>query len=301
MTLATPPPSLVVRIEQAEETHVVRQAEAVQTLYPSCDVLIQHQSVAGGVAIRTVPRFEGKLSRIVGLGLQGSFTSQDLCNVEFESTYAAIGLSPEIHLCEYADPSAGQVLTRARYFSKGRLSVYCMDLEDSDESVVARKGHPKGKNITVREVASDVDRAHFVAVSIAGFADGGRWEELLGALARIAALRADTRLYIATTDAGKVVGTAALAVLGTHTAGENIGHLYLDSTVPLSRGMGAHVALIQARLRAARGMVLKLVTLSTREGSGSAKMQKRPHLGWHIARRYMSRVELGPQLGGFCA
>ncbi|RAH45551.1 uncharacterized protein BO95DRAFT_442938 [Aspergillus brunneoviolaceus CBS 621.78] len=281
MTLATPPPSLVVRIEQAEETHVVRQVEAVQTLYPSCDVLIQHQSVAGGVAIRTVPRFEGKLSRIVGLGLQGSFTSQDLCNLE--STYAAIGLYPEIHLCEYADPSAGQILTRARYFSKGRLSVYCRDLENSDEPVVARKGHPKRKNITVREVASDVDREHFVAVSIAGFADGGRSEELLGALARIAALRADTRLYIATTDAGEVVGTAALAVLGTHTAGESIGHLYLDSTVPLSRGMGAHVALIQARLRAARGMGLKLVTLSTREGSGSARNAEKT--GFRVAYR----------------
>ncbi|PYI35054.1 hypothetical protein BP00DRAFT_422648 [Aspergillus indologenus CBS 114.80] len=287
MTLATPPPpSLVVRIEQTEETHVVRQAEALQTLYPSCEVFIQHQRVAGGVAIRTLPQFEGKLSRIVGLGLHGSFTSQDLCNLE--STYAAIGLHPEIHLCEYADPSAGQVLTRAGYVSKGRLSVYCLDLEDSDGPVVMQKSH-QGKDTTVREVASDVDREHFVAASIAGFADGGRPEELLGALARIAARRADTRLYVATTDAGEVVGTAALAVLGTHTAGESFGHLYLDSTVPMSRGMGAHVALIQARLRAAKGMGLKLVTLSTREGSGSARNAERA--GFTVAYRKVVYVK----------
>ncbi|RAL13581.1 GNAT family N-acetyltransferase [Aspergillus homomorphus CBS 101889] len=266
MTPITQPPSLVLRFEQAEEIHVIQQAKTLQKLYPSHDLCIQRQQMTGGVAIRTLPQFEGKLNRAVGLSLRGPFTLQVLR--ELESTYATIGLHPEIHLCEYADPSAWQVLARAGYFSKGTLSVYYVDLENLRGQSAAACSN---ENLKVTEVTSNVDRERFAAASIAGFADGGRSEELLGALARIATLRDDTSLYIATTDGGKVVGTAALGVLSTDTLGGSVGHLYLDSTVPGYRGMGAHAALIHARLRVAQGKGLKSVTLSTRQGSGSAR------------------------------
>ncbi|PYH47678.1 uncharacterized protein BP01DRAFT_414015 [Aspergillus saccharolyticus JOP 1030-1] len=251
MRLTTPPP------EQTEEIHVIRQAEILKAWYSAYDICIQHQEVAGGVAIRSLPQLQGKLTRVVGLELQGPFMPQDLR--ELEAIYAGIHLQPEVHSCEYADSSVTQVLAVAGYFSRGSLSVYCMDLEDSDEQPMAESSK-ETTTVRVGEVTSDADRKRFIAASIAGFADGGRSEELLSALARIATLRADTRLYIATNNAGEDHWDCSVG-----------GYLYLDSTVPEYRAMGIHAALIHARLRVARDMGFWLVTLSTRQGSGSAK------------------------------
>ena len=162
-----------------------------------------------------------------------------------------------------------------------------------------------GDGIEVTELRNPTEeqKEEFIAASVAGYRDGGRKEELLGLLARLATVRGDTGLFVARRVKGGeeeavVVGCAALGVLGSGDGagkgqGERVGHLYLDSTVPGYRGIGVHGALIRARLNKCRDLGLRVVTLATGVGGGSARNVERERgFSWDIGRWFGFMISL---------
>ncbi|PWY89324.1 hypothetical protein BO70DRAFT_350515 [Aspergillus heteromorphus CBS 117.55] len=276
-------------LEQTEISHITLQAQAIQTLHPDSTTppILMHP-IYNGIAIRTFPQLTGKLNRVVGLGMglgiNHEFSHADLDVLEL--LYAEIGLTPDIHLCEEAHPSVQRVLRDRAYRCWGELGVYVRGLggemegemeggtggAEVSELVISPSEHGSTKEEEEEEEEKKAEE-EFIEASIAGFSEQGRSRELLGLLARIAVLRADTRLFVARVQ-GQVVGTAALGVLETQD-GERVGHLYLDSTVPRFRGLGVHVQLIRARVRCARQMGLRIVTLSTGVKGGSKRNAER--------------------------
>lgn len=253
----------------AEVTHLCRQADVCRQLFPQFDILTEHGAKAGTV-IRTLPEFQGKMNRVVGFGTTGPVDKADVR--ELESTYAAIGLHPEIHLGPGAHPSALPCLRVMGYSSQGILNTYVCSLKNH-EILVGHDATAAGP--VIQQVSAQDSSERFIQASIAGFEDGGRSTHLLRVLAQIATLRADTRLFLAMID-GEIAGSAALAVVDTPTG--SVGHLYLDSTLPSYRGRGVQAGLIQARLAAARRLRLSLVTTITRPGTGSARNFERTGL-----------------------
>ncbi|KAI9042428.1 uncharacterized protein KD926_005506 [Aspergillus affinis] len=250
--------------EHIEAKHVARQAEVCRHLYPSNDVQIQ--AIAGGIAIKTLPEFLGKLNRIVGLGMDSKVEEQDLRDAE--TLLKPIGLEPEIHLCALAHPSALRSLDSCGYVIRHVLNTYACSPGD----VAAHQRRTAVEDaVTISRVTED-ETKKFLQASVAGFEDGGRSPDLLRFLARLAADRNDTYLYFATVG-HEIAGTAAMAVIDSPNGG--VAHLYLDSSLPRHRGKGVHATLIRARVLEAHQLGLDLATMTTSAGSGSARSAER--------------------------
>ncbi|KAJ5593799.1 uncharacterized protein N7459_000007 [Penicillium hispanicum] len=246
--------------EHAEALHIRRQAEVCTQLYPEQEIVIR-LGPRGGVTIRTLAIFEGKLNRAVGYGPDRALRADEV--EEIESIFAPIGLGPQIHLSPFALPSTLQTLFRRGYVERGILSTYWYPLErPTDAHVLA---------VETQKVASS-ETQRFIEASVAGFQDNGRSHDLLRALAEIATRREDTALYFALVD-GAIAGSAALASIETPEG--SVAHLYLDSTILAYRGRGVHRALIHARLSDAHRRGLSLATMITSMGDGSARNAER--------------------------
>ncbi|PYH94787.1 hypothetical protein BO71DRAFT_475104 [Aspergillus ellipticus CBS 707.79] len=275
------PPTLPLTISQLERTeiaHINRQAQAIQILHltPTLTTPIIIQPICNGTAVRTLRAYTGKLNRVVGLGMAHAVTHIDLETLE--ALYGEIGLTPDVHLCEAADGSAERVLGERGYWCWGELGVYVRYLGSGIEGEGEGKGMDVVAEVEELKDPSEQEKEEFIEASIAGFAEQGRSRDLLGVLARIAVVREDTRLFVARGEGGVVVGTAALGVLDAGEGveeGESVGHLYLDSTVPGYRGKGVHVGLIRERVRCARKMGLRVVSLSTGVEGGSKRNAER--------------------------
>lgn len=269
--------------EDAETLHIWRQGQVCAQLYPDQDIVFRPLP-NGGIVIRTLSSFTGKLNRAVGWGKDGDPGENAL--EELNSMFAAIGLVPEIHVSPLASPSAFQALIAHGYEQTGLLSTYWRRLEDSANETT-QVAMPGTAAVETRLVAAH-ETEKFIETSIAGFQSNGRSRDLLGALARIATRRPDTQLFVALVD-GEIAGSAALASIESSTGG--VAHLYLDSTLPGYRGRGVQLALIQARLREARRRGLSLATTISRVGDGSARNAERA--GLRIA--YMTRILTRPE------
>jgi GNAT superfamily N-acetyltransferase len=270
--------------EDAEALHIWRQAEVCAQLYPDHDVVVR-SFTNGGIVIRTLPVFTGKLNRAVGCGKDGDLDKDTLR--ELESMFAVIGLAPEIHVSPFARPSTLQSLIAQGYKEKGLLSTYWCPLKDP-----AIESTPNGTlgmgTVETRLVAAH-EMEDFIETSIAGFQSNGRSRELLEALARIATRRPDTQLFVAVVN-NKIAGSAALASI--ETSDGSVAHLYLDSTLPNYRGRGVQQALIQARLREARRRGVSLATTITRVGDGSARNAERAGLRIAYTTTILTRPEI---------
>jgi GNAT superfamily N-acetyltransferase len=245
------------RLEEADSLHITRQVEACAQIFPD------HRSFAvpigHGVAAITLPSFGPKLNRITGWGRAERVSEKDLLVVE--DLFAKNGVDTEINLCPLADPSAFQVLASRGYSVIGFINVYVRVLTDEDLKEVKVEGAS-----TSRVPAERVQE--FPSWSVAGYRDTRKPELLLEALARSAALRADTSLYIATID-GKVAGSAGMALIETAKGG--VAHFYIDSTLPEYRGRGIQAALLRARLADARKAGFHLASIAARPGDGSCR------------------------------
>ncbi|OQD72568.1 hypothetical protein PENDEC_c020G01231 [Penicillium decumbens] len=257
------------RCEDAQALHIRRQAEICQELYPNKNVLIQPVP-KGGIAIRTLPAFRGKLNRAVGCGEEGELADADLKGLE--SVFATVGLEPEIHLSPFAQPSVFESLVSRGYIETGILSTYWCTLEQS--AVEDTKACTTGAPVMARRATVD-ETEQFIEASATGFQTNGRSYELLRALALIANRRTDTTLYLAFAN-HEIAGTAAMATMETGSGG--VAHLYLDSTLPGYRGRGVQLALIRARLLDAAWLGLGVATTITRVGDGSARNAERAGL-----------------------
>jgi GNAT superfamily N-acetyltransferase len=116
----------------------------------------------------------------------------------------------------------------------------------------------------------------FRSWSVAGYRDGGRAEILLDTIARIAVLRADTSLYVATID-GKVAGSVAMALM--KISGGKVAYFYTDSTLPEQHGRGVQAALLKARLKDARKAGYDLASFDTRPENRSCRNIERAGFG----------------------
>jgi GNAT superfamily N-acetyltransferase len=245
------------RLEEADIAHLTRQMDACAQIFPENKSFTV--PIGGGVASVTLPSFGTKLNRVVAYGMVGRVSEKDLATVE--DLFAKNGVSTAISLCPMADLSVLEVLAPRGYSVKSFINEYVCILTDEDLKEVELEG------ITISRVPAERVQDFPSWVSI-GFKDGGKAEFLLETLARIAALRADTTLYIATVD-GKVAGSAAMALIET-TKG-SVAHLYLDSTLPEFRGRGIHVALLRARLADARKAGFDLASIQARPENGSCR------------------------------
>lgn len=245
------------RLEEADILHTTRQIDACARIFPD------HESftmpIGHGVAAVTLPSFGRKLNRIVGYGMGGSVLEKDL--IIAEDLLTKNGLDTEIRLCPLADPSALHVLASRGYSITSFINSYARVLTDKDLEEVNIEG------VTISCVPAE--RAQeFPSWSVAGYRDGGRAELLLDTIARIAVLRADTSLYVATVD-GKVAGSAAMALI--ETSGGKVAYLYIDSTLPEHRGRGVQAALLKARLKDARKAGYSLASVDARPENGSCR------------------------------
>lgn len=245
------------RVAKAEIIHLSHRLQALQQQFPEEDYSVHF--VAGSITLRTLAQFGRKLNHTSGFGMFGPITAEDLESVE--RVYGATGLPPVLDMCEFADPSAFELLAD-RYEITGSICHYQRSLVDVEPS----KSSTTPCQVEVFESA-DHDTAFFQA-SVVGFRSGGRDPELLKILAANAVARSDTRLFFATVD-GELVGTAGMAVFDVD--GCKMANLYVDSTLPASRGKGVHRALLLARLKEAKKSGCEMALAAARQGSGSAR------------------------------
>lgn len=253
------------RLEEADILHLSRQVEACKQIFPN---KICYTTYAGhGVASFTLPSFKRKLNRIIGFGMEGTASSEDL--VEAEIAYSNLGLDTEVSICPLADETALKVLVERGYKANGFINNYARAITAEDLHYVPVPG--------VEMIRLPADRAHeFATVSVAGYIDGGRPVLLLDTLARMAVLREDTTLYFALVD-GQMAGSAGMALIETSKG--RVAHTYIDSTLPEYRGRGIQAALLKVRLRDARRKGYDLASCGARPGTGSARNIERAGFG----------------------
>ena len=245
------------RLEEVDVIHLTRQVEICREIFPQHEVLAHR--IDHGVAAVTLPLFGRKLNHVVGFGMGGSVSTQDL--VTIEGLYSDKNVSAEIDLCSHAHPTALQVLASNGYAANGWLNNYVRILTDNDLQDQVVPG------IEIARVSSE-SFDEFIRCSVAGFKDNGRPELLLETLARIATSRSDTTLYFAMID-GKIAGSGGMAKIETSTG--KVAHFYIDSTLPEYRGRGIQSALIRARVSDARRAGFDLASVGVRPGTGSAR------------------------------
>jgi GNAT superfamily N-acetyltransferase len=190
--------------------------------------------------------------------MAGPVSEDELIRVE--KIFADKGVDTYIGLCPLADPSVLPLLASRGYGIGAFLNCYVRHLADEDLDMVEVKG------VSISRLSADRAR-EFPAWSVAGYRDGGRAELLLDTVARVAASRKDTSLYVATVD-GKVAGSGCMALIETTKGG--VAYLYLDSTLPEFRGRGIHAALLRARLADAKKADFGLASIGARPGNGGS-------------------------------
>lgn len=255
--------AIALSLEQAHARQLAQQAIHYRDLAPGNHGDVLH--TAGASAAITEPAFGRKLNHVVGLGMGAVVSDEDLDGLV--RAYAARGMATEIDLCPHADPSALAALGRAAFTVNAFSNTYVRALKDDD--LVARGPD----HIEVLTERTDTE-PRFVAASVAGFSGQAQPKPtvLLETLARVAMARADTTLFIAMVD-GVAAGSAGLSVLPSDLG--PIAHLYIASTLPAYRSQGIQLALLRARLQAAKRAGCVLASVTARPGNGSTRNVER--------------------------
>ncbi|WP_211462762.1 GNAT family N-acetyltransferase [Collimonas silvisoli] len=256
-------PELAHTLEAAEATHLSRQVAAYRQLSgrEECRAI----AICGGVAALTDPAFGRKLNHVTGLGMGAPVSRGQLA--QLETIYAAQGLETQCDVCPHADSSTLTVLAERGYAVNAFSNTYVSHLTPADSYAAAHSGI---EIITDRALVTPT----FVSNSIAGFSVQAvsRPPILLETLAQIALQRSDTFLFAATID-DKVAGTAGMSLIETPLG--RLAHLYIASTLPLYRGRGIQLALLHARLAAARDAGCTLASVTARPANTSARNTER--------------------------
>jgi GNAT superfamily N-acetyltransferase len=258
-------PELAHTLEAAEAKHLSRQVAAYRQLSgreECCTV-----AICGGVAALTNPAFGRKLNHVTGLGMGAPVNSSELARLE--TAYAAQGLETQCDICPHADSSTLTILAERGYIVNAFSNTYVRHLLPTDSYSVAYRGNGI-EIITDRALVETT----FASDSVAGFSVQAvsRPVLLLETLAQIALQRSDTLLFAATVD-GKVAGTAGMSLIETPSG--LLAHLYIASTLPAYRGRGIQLALLHARLAAARDAGCMLASVTARPANTSARNTER--------------------------
>ncbi|AMO99489.1 acetyltransferase family protein [Collimonas arenae] len=260
-------PELAQALEHAEATHLSRQVATYVQLSgrDECRII----AIAGGVAAVTDAAYGRKLNHVTGLGMGAQLNSKELA--ELERTYSTLGLETQVDICPHAHNSVLAAMAERNYHVNAYSNTYARYLSPADVFAAPRDGI---EIVTDRAIVEPI----FVEQSMAGFSVQAvsRPVILLETLARIAVLRTDTRLFAATYD-GIVAGTAAMSLI--ETGAGLVAHLYIASTLPAHRGRGVQLALLNARLAAARGAGCVLACVTARPANTSARNTERAGFG----------------------
>ena len=265
-------------VTKAEVIHRRRQVLALQPLRKDEDYAIY--DTAGSTTILSPSVHGRKLNHTYGFGMFGPVTTKDLRAIELAyeawDSGAALRPRPELDVCEYADKSTFDLLSKG-YTVTGSVSQFQRYLDDIDSS--AAPTNTTVRTVTSRspEQAADDDASHedFFEASVQGFRSGGRSIATLRALTESAVARSDTSLFTATIGC-ELVGTAVMAVIDVE--GCKVASLFMDSCLEHAREKGVHKALLSERIRVAKEIGCGMVIAAAREGSGSARNIERAGL-----------------------
>lgn len=256
-------PELAQALEFAEASHLSSQTEAYRAW--SGDTRARAVAVCGGVAALTDPAFGRKLNHVTGCGMAAPLQATELD--QLESMYGAQGLETQIDLCPHAHGGTLALLAERGYTVNAFSNTYVRCLAAADARSAATGGI---------EVSADQAwvGARFAAHSVAGFSVQAisRPPALLEALAQIALHRSDTWLFAASID-GQIAGTAGMSLIETPAG--LLAHLYIASTLPAYRARGVQLALLHARLDAARDAGCALASVTARPANASARNTER--------------------------
>lgn len=258
-------------VTQAEVIHRKRQVLALQTLRRNEKYAIHE--IAGSTTVLSPAVHGRKLNHTYGFGMFGAVTTEDLRSIEdaYKAWDSEASSRPrlEIDLCEHADTSAFDVLSKG-YSVTGFVCQFQRYLDDIDSSPAPPNSTIKVTALRTSEQVADTNASYeyFIDASVQGFRSGGRNIATLKALAESAVARSDTSLFSATID-GKLVGTAVMTVVDVD--GCKVANLFMDSCLEHARGKGVHAALLLERIRVAKESGCEMVIAAAREGSGSAR------------------------------
>ncbi|KAL4961179.1 GNAT family N-acetyltransferase [Aspergillus stella-maris] len=258
-------------LETAEAAFLRSQITAASRFYPH-EKFTAVSVGRGQVAGATKKSFDWKLNRVVGFGMHGPVSEENLDEIEHIAR-DVVGLrAPLIDLCPFAHSSAWDILKRRGYYDYQDVNVHFMPLQESSElSYGELIGKYLQDDIEITRVSTEQDRCSFIQSSLAGFeveSSRGEETELLRLLAHCATVQPDTRTYLAKID-GQIAGSAGMAFLPTPQG--PVAQLHISSTVPELRGRGVQGALLRARLADAKASGIETAVVNTRPGSASVR------------------------------
>lgn len=262
------------RIERAECGLLADAASAARRRDPAAGAMAL--SLGGGIATWTGPG--SPFNKVAGLGGAEGLDEDALENVEAE--FRARGAAVQVELANLGDPSIGARLTRRGYVLVGFENVLGLPLPAA--------AAPTPASIEVTESGPD-ELAAWLDVVVAGFASAdaqgaSTHEEFARAVLEtsVADLAASGRVrrYLARVD-GRIAGAASLR------AADDVAQLCGSATLPAERRRGVQTTLLGARLAAAKGCDIAVVT--TAPGSRSQQNVQRLGFGLLYSRAILVR------------
>jgi GNAT superfamily N-acetyltransferase len=253
--------ALARRLEMAHAWRSVKYARAQLVWQPETHSTVK--AVAGGFAI-----YAGggsPANRAVGLGLHGPITQADLDLVhEF---YGRLHAAPRLDLCPLADPSLLDLLNQNGYRLEHFFNVLARPLSDQDAAVSA----PAALRITQ---ATPEEAELWIRTTAQGFTGEEDPPQADLDVLKPNFHSADATCFFARLD-DEPAGGGAMFV---H---DGVAELGSASTRPAFRRRGVQMALLQARLAAARKSGCDLAASMTEPGSDSQRNMIR--VGFRLA------------------
>jgi GNAT superfamily N-acetyltransferase len=260
-----------------------RRLEAAETIFPDCyEALRQYQpsdpiaslSVAGGHAFCGGPEYP--VNQIVGLGLYGEVTAQNLDEVE--EFFRSRGVPSTVVLSPLAEESLRTLLGERGYGIAEFNSVLIRRLQATEPfappaGIVIERVTPETIGSWMRTIAKGFEQDIVVAESVFG-----GFSQLPGAMSFLARIE-DT-----------VVGGCGGRVIPQ----ARIGALFGTATLPEYRGRGVQGALIARRLQEASAAGCEYAVVSTHPGSGSQRNMERR--GFRLAYTKTVMMRTWPEL-----
>jgi GNAT superfamily N-acetyltransferase len=261
--------ALTRRLEKAHAWRGVKYARAQLVWRPETHSTVE--AVAGGFAIYAGDG--SPLNRAVGLGLHGPVAQADLERVE--EFYHSRQAAPRLDLCPLADPSLIGLLRERGYLLEHFFNVLARPLSDEDASVVL----PAETRITQ---ATPEEAELWICTTAQGFTGEDNPPQADLDLLTPNFHSQDATCFFAWVD-GQPGGGGAMFI---HDGAAVLGGA---STRPAFRKRGVQMALLRARLAAARKLGCDLAVSMTEPGSESQRNMERA--GFQLAYTKASLVK----------
>jgi len=260
--------ALARRLEMAHAWRGVKYARAQLVLRPETGSTVE--AVAGGFAIYAGD--ESPLNRAVGLGLHGPVTCADMEGVE--QFYRSRQAAPRLDLCPLSDLSLLDLLNQNGYRLESFFNVLARPVSDGDMS----------PSIEVRITQAMPEQAElWIRTTAQGFTGKDSPPQADLDILTPNFHSQDATCYLAWIE-GQPAGGGAMFI---H---EGVVELGGASTRPAFRKRGVQMALLQARLAAARKSGCDLAVSMTGPGSDSQRNIERA--GFRLAYTKASMVKL---------